>query len=169
MTYMFIQIDGIKGESQDQALKDSIEITKAEWGAAQAVAMSSGVKSCGGRVNLSKFSFRHFVDCATPLLFQTCCTGAHLVSATLTIREHGTKGTGMFDLTRVTLTDVMVTDIATVPWMGDDQDAPLDSATLYDTPQEDVHLSFRKIEIDSIPAGQGAIHGGWDLSAVLRA
>ncbi len=76
----FINIDGIEGESTDDAHKGWIEINHYQFGEKQTV--SKTVSSAGGataeRVNFSDFHFSKFLDKATPKLALACANGTHI-------------------------------------------------------------------------------------------
>jgi len=76
----FIKIDGIPGESKDDAHKDWIEVTSYSHAVSQP--FSTTVSSSGGataeRVNFGRFNITKLIDKATPKLFEACCKGTHI-------------------------------------------------------------------------------------------
>lgn len=156
----FIQLDGIKGESTDDKHKDWLEILSFGFGAQQS---QSGTSSSAGnlssaRVNVQNFTFMHYLDLASPKLFEYCCTGQSIPKVTISLnRAGGDKAKYM----EYKLTDVIVTSV------GKGGDA---SSASHDVPLESISLAFGKIEmtytkigIDGKAAGNAS--AGWDLKA----
>ena len=155
-TDCFLKLDGIKGESTDDAHKEEIEISSWTLGASQqAMAAGSGVGgSTGGRVDLTEFSFSKVYDSASPTIFKYCCTGKHIPTVTMTMR--GANETKETYLT-YTLTDVVVGSIS---W-GHGGDV---------RPSESISLRYAKIAVAYTPydnAGKKSadIKAGWDTMA----
>ena len=81
MSYdMFLQIDGIKGDSADDAHKQWIEINSYSHRISQPVggALSAQGVHTGGRADHADFSMVHRLDAASPTLALYCCTGKHI-------------------------------------------------------------------------------------------
>jgi len=82
---VYLQIDGIKGESQDDKYKDWIELTSAEWGVIQP--RSATASTAGGhtaeRCELRSISVTKLADLSSPILMQTCAAGKTLPKARL--------------------------------------------------------------------------------------
>jgi len=80
---VYLQIDGIKGESQDSGHKDWIECSSVHWGIMQP--RSACVSSAGGhtaeRFELYDITFHKIADLASPILMQTCATGKTIPKA----------------------------------------------------------------------------------------
>ena len=85
----FLKIDGIDGESTDQAHQAWIEVLSWSWGVSQpGQRMTTGT----GLVNTGKPSFQVFtigkrIDKASPKLFLGCATGKHIASASLDVAK----------------------------------------------------------------------------------
>jgi type VI secretion system secreted protein Hcp len=80
---VYLQIDGIKGESQDDKHKDWIEILQAQWGVAQPVS-SPGSATGGrttGRSEYRTLSLAKLADLASPVLMQHCSNGKTIPKA----------------------------------------------------------------------------------------
>jgi type VI secretion system secreted protein Hcp len=82
---VYLQIDGIKGESQDDKHKDWIELTSAEWGVIQP--RSATASTAGGhtaeRCELRSISVTKLADLSSPILMQTCAAGKTIPKAKL--------------------------------------------------------------------------------------
>ena len=85
----FLNIDGIKGESQDDKHKDKIHISSFSFGVTNTGTGGSNLGSGGGRSNVQDIHVTKTMDSSSPNLFIACCTGKHFPTATLTVRRAG--------------------------------------------------------------------------------
>ncbi|HEU4775313.1 MAG TPA: type VI secretion system tube protein Hcp [Telluria sp.] len=80
---VYLQIDGIKGESGDSEHKDWIECNSVNWGVTQP--KSATGSSAGGhtaeRCEHSDITLTKLADLASPLLLQTCSSGKTIPKA----------------------------------------------------------------------------------------
>lgn len=69
---VYLQIDGIKGESQDDKHKDWIEITSAQWGVIQprSATASTGGGHTAERCELRSITLTKLADLSSPILMQ---------------------------------------------------------------------------------------------------
>lgn len=74
-TDMFLKLGDIKGESNDQAHRDEIEISSWGWGMKQSGSMHSGTGGGAGKVNIRNLSITKTLDKSTPNLMMACSTG----------------------------------------------------------------------------------------------
>ena len=101
----FLKIDGISGESTDEAHKGEIEVESFSWGVSQtSTRLGSGAGA--GRAAFQDLHFTTSVSKASPVLFQKCATGQHLKEAVLTCRKAG--GEQREEFLKITLSDVLV-------------------------------------------------------------
>ncbi|MDO8439584.1 MAG: type VI secretion system tube protein Hcp [Telluria sp.] len=74
---VYLQLDGIKGESMDDKHKDWIECTSVNWGVLQPRSATSS--TAGGhtaeRAELSDILFHKVADLSSPILMQMCAMG----------------------------------------------------------------------------------------------
>jgi type VI secretion system secreted protein Hcp len=152
---IFLKLDGIPGESQDQAHRDEISLESFSWGEANAAAPGRGGGGAGaGRVDIHDLSATMRVSKASPQLLLSCASGKHLKQAVLSVRKAGDRPQ---DFLVLKLTDVIVTSYQTAGSAG----AP----ELHDQ----VSLGFGKIEVEYKPQkpdgslGQ-SVKAGWDLA-----
>ncbi|WP_305824545.1 Hcp family type VI secretion system effector [Massilia brevitalea] len=79
----YLQLDGIKGESQDQGHTDWIEVSGVRWGIQQPKSATSS--TAGGhtaeRAELTDITFEKIADLASPILMQTCAMGKTIPKA----------------------------------------------------------------------------------------
>ncbi len=80
---VYLQIDGIKGESKDEMHKNWIECESVNWGLSQP--RSATASTAGGhtaeRAELQEITLRKAADLSSPLLMQHCATGKTLAKA----------------------------------------------------------------------------------------
>ncbi len=152
----------IKGESTSKGMEGTIEIFSFSFGASNPTTVGSGSTGLtGGRVSISSFNFMKKCDKSSTALFQACCGGTHIDSATVTLRKAGGDA-GQQPFLVYTFTDVM---IESVQWSG--------STGGDDTPTESVSLAFGKIQIDySTQDDKGKMskagNATWDLTKVSK-
>ena len=80
---VYLQIDGIKGESSDSTHAGWIEVSQAQWGVTQPVG-TPGSATGGrttGRSEYRTLSLAKFADLASPLLMQHCSNGKTIPKA----------------------------------------------------------------------------------------
>jgi type VI secretion system secreted protein Hcp len=105
---MFLKIDGIKGESQDDKHKGEIQIESWSWGANQTGTGAHGGGHSAGKVHLHDISITKFVDKASCKLMLACCTGEHLKGALITVRKAGKQP---LEYLKIKLQDVLITSV----------------------------------------------------------
>ncbi len=95
---MFIQMDGIKGDSTDEKHKDWIEVLSYSHSISQATGGASSAQGthAGGRADHSDFNFSKRLDSASPILSLHCCTAKPIPEITFECcRAMGDKTTFM--------------------------------------------------------------------------
>jgi type VI secretion system secreted protein Hcp len=87
----FLKIEGIPGESTDDAHKDWIELKSFNHGVLQPVSRTAS--SSGGatteRADFTAFNITKEIDLASPKLFEASFTGKHIREITVEIRRAG--------------------------------------------------------------------------------
>jgi type VI secretion system secreted protein Hcp len=132
----FLDIEGIKGESQDDKHKDEIHVSSFSFGVTNTGTGGSNLGSGGGRSNVQDMHFTKLVDASSPNLFQACATGKHFPSATVTVRRAGENPQ---EYLVYKLTEVFVSSFST---SGHDGGG---------IAQESVSLNFSKVELSYTP------------------
>jgi type VI secretion system secreted protein Hcp len=154
----YLQIDGIKGESQDSAHQGWIEISSAHWGVMQP--RSSTASTGGGhtaeRCEHLALSLSKLADLASPILMQTCSTGKTIAKAKLEFMRADSDGKPV-KYYEIELENVMIASI---------EQQVSEGSILYDS----LGLRFAKVKWkytqQKIAGGAGgATVGGWDLAA----
>src|SRR5689334_7786156 len=119
-----LEIDGIKGESEDHKHKDTIELQSWSFGAAQSGSMQFGGGGGTGKSTAHDVSFiAHIGKHSTPL-FKACLTGDHIKKATIFIRKAGKEAQ---EYLVVKLSDIVVSNYTTSGSGGNQ--LPVDSFT----------------------------------------
>lgn len=154
---MFLKLDGIEGEANDDAHGKEIDVLAWSWGTSQSGTTHMGGGGGSGKANIQDLSFTKYIDCATHLLLQRTFDGKHVAEGTLTVRKAG--GTPL-DYFIIKMTDIIVTSVST-GGSGDE-----------DRLTENVTLNFAKVEIDYVPqktdgSGDAAKKAGWDIAKNL--
>jgi type VI secretion system secreted protein Hcp len=103
----FLKIDGIVGESNDNAHKGEIDVQSWTWGVSNPGDVGSGSGGGAGKPTFEDFHFVARISKASPKLFLSCATGTHHKLATLSGVRAGGQGKAPF--LSIKLTDVLVT------------------------------------------------------------
>lgn len=152
---IFIKIGDIKGESQDQAHKDEIDVLNWSWGMVQSGNMHSGGGGGSGKVAVRDLSFTKYIDKATPNLMTYCSNGKHIDKVTLTVRKAG--GESPVEYLLIHLEEVIVTSYDTGGSGADDRLT------------EKLTLNFAQVRVDYQPQKAdgtkdgGLLKYGWNI------
>jgi type VI secretion system secreted protein Hcp len=150
---IYLSIDGIKGESKGDGHKDEIDVLSFSWGMSQSGSSHTGSGSGAGKVSMQDMSFTHYIDKSTPPLMLYCANGKHASKAELTVRKAGEKPV---DYLKITMEQVMVTNVQTGGHQGDDRMT------------ENFTLNFAKVKVVYTEQLAGGGTGakpemGWDI------
>ncbi len=105
---MFMKVEGASGESQDSNHKGWTDIDSFTWGATQPNTMASGSGVGASKLNFHDLNVIAKVDKCYPAVLKHCATGKHLGQVDISLCKAG--GT-QIEFTKITLTDVMVTNV----------------------------------------------------------
>lgn len=146
-TEVFLQIEGVEGESMERDCRGCILVESFEWGAVNAADLSART---AGRAVFSDLSIFKPVDKASPVLLQACATGKRFAQATLRVVSAGRE------FYRLELTDVLVSANSVSAAHGSQ------------LPMEALSLAFGRAEWTYTAYGadgrmQGEVVGSWDL------
>ena len=152
----YLRFDGIKGESQDHAHKEWIEISGVRWAIQQP--KSATASTAGGhtaeRAELSEVSFEKLCDLSSPILMQTCAMGKTFPKATLEFMRADGDGNPI-KYFEIELDNVLIGTISPILGVG--------------ILQESIGLKFSQVRwrytqqrIAGSSAGNTA--GGWNLA-----
>lgn len=152
-----LELDGIKGESQDSKHGGCIDIDSFQWGFVNPGSMGRGGGGGTGKVQFQDMHFTKTADKATPLLVKAACTNQAIKKAVLYARK-STKS-GLVDYYKVILTDSVVSGYQSGGNAGDTS-----------IPHDSFSLNFSKFEVEYYPQKadgslEGAVTAMWDRSA----
>ena len=144
-----LEIDGIKGESQDKKHGGTIEVSSFSWGMSQPASAASGGGAGSGKVSFQDIHFTTTVSKASPPLAQACAAGTHIKKATLFVRKAGGK---QDDFYTVLLEDCIVSSYQS----GGSGDQ---------LPSEQVSINFSKIKFEyKEQAADGSLKGATPMT-----
>ncbi len=156
-TDVYLQIDGIKGESQDAAHQGWIEVTSAQWGVVQprSATASTGGGHTAERCEHRTLALSKLADLSSPLLMQTCSMGKTIPKAKLEFMRADGDGQRV-KYYEVELENVMIANV---------EQMIHDGSFLHD----EIGLRFSKVKWkytqQKIGGGaSGNTSGGWDLA-----
>ncbi|MCG2584200.1 type VI secretion system tube protein Hcp [Massilia sp. TS11] len=155
---VYLQIDGIKGESADDRHRDWIECQSVHWSVSQprsATASTSGGHTAE-RCEHSEIVITKMADLATPILLQTCSSGKTIPRAKLEFMRADGQGERI-KYFEIELENVLIGEVN--PTVGEG-----------DILQESLGLKFSKVKWkytqQKIGGGAGGnTSGGWDLAS----
>jgi type VI secretion system secreted protein Hcp len=154
---MFIKIDDVVGESQDDKHGKEIDVLAWSWGMSQSGTFHTGGGGGGGKVSVQDLSFTKYIDKSSANLMQYCSSGSQYKEAKLTVRKAG--GKEPLEYLIITMTDVLVSSVSTGGSGGEDRLT------------ENVTLNFGAVKVDyqaQKPDGSkdgGPVKYGWDIAA----
>lgn len=131
---IFLQLDGIEGESTDAKHKGSVQIHAFSWGLSNAGSTKVGGGGGAGKVNVQDLSFTSSVNKATPELIRLASKGEHFKTATLSVRKAGGK---LEDYLAIELENTLVSSYQVSGHGGG-----------HGQPTESISLNFTKIKYD---------------------
>lgn len=155
---VYLQIDGIKGESQDDKHKDWIECASVNWGLIQprSATASTGGGHTAERVELEEVTFSKMADLSSPILMQTCAMGKTIPKAKFEFMR--ADGNGLpIKYFEIDLENVLIGAIS----------PGVEAGSIL---AEHVSLKFSKVKWRYTQqkiggGGGGSTVGGWDLAA----
>lgn len=151
-----LEVEGIKGESQDSKHKDHIDILSFSWGCINTGASSHGGGGGAGKAEFGDANFTKKADVASPKLMLACATGQHIKKATLHVRKAGGDQQEYY---KVTMSDCLVSSFQSGGSAGGDS-----------IPMEQVSFNYSKIEFEQkVQKADGTMQvgakAGYDIKA----
>lgn len=152
---MFLKLEGIEGESQDDSHPKEIDVLAWSWGMSQSGTFHSGGGGGAGKANFQDISITKYIDKSSMTLMQKVASGDHIPSATLIVRKAG--GKTPLEYLKIDMTEVMITSVSTGGSGGEDRLT------------ENVTLNFRHVASHYKPqtdkgASEPAIDFVWDIA-----
>jgi type VI secretion system secreted protein Hcp len=115
---MFLELDSIAGEAQDDKLKGKIDILAWSWGMSQSGSTHMGAGGGAGKVNVQDLSITKYVDLASTVLMKKCTLGEHIASGRLICRKAGGE---QLEYITIEFKDCIVTSVSTGGSGGEDR------------------------------------------------
>jgi type VI secretion system secreted protein Hcp len=128
---MFLELDGIKGESKDKTHKEKIDVLAWSWGLSNSGTFHSGTGGGAGKANFQDMSVTKYIDKASTDLMYHCASGKHVAKGQLIVRKAGEKP---LEYLVFKFTNLLVSSVTTGGSGGEDRLT------------ENISLNFEKVE-----------------------
>ena len=156
---MFLKLEGIEGESQDDSHSKEIDLLAWSWGMSQSGTFHSGAGGGAGKANFQDISITKYVDKASATLMAKIATGEHVKKARLTVRKAGKTP---LEYVIIEMEKVMITSYSTGGSGGEDRLT------------ENVTLNFAKVNVKYVPqkedgSGEAEVEFGFDIAKNITA
>lgn len=150
---MFLVLNGIKGESEDNTFKDEIDVLAWSWGLSQSGTMHMGKGGGAGKANFQDISVTKYVDNSSATLMNKIATGEHVIDGKIVVRKAGGNPLEYFV---IEMKEIMVTSYSTGGSGGEDRLT------------ENITLNFAKVKTiyktQNDDGGAGAeVEFKWDI------
>lgn len=151
---MFLDIEGIPGDSVDSVHRDAHDVLGYAFGMSNSATIYSGGGGTG-KVQFQDLTVTKWLNKGSPTLRLYCANGHHIPQVILTIRKAGAEPIEFWE---IKLTDVIVTSVVSGASTGEDK------------PSEELTFNYAKVEwsyTETDPKGGsgGSIKTGWDIAA----
>lgn len=132
---MFLELDGIKGETSDKAFKskNAMDLLAWSWGMSNTGTFHSGTGGGAGKANFQDISVTKYIDLASPNLMLYCANGKHVTKGTITIRK---AGENPLEYLKISMKNILVTSYSTGGSGGEERLT------------ENVSLNFAEVKIE---------------------
>jgi type VI secretion system secreted protein Hcp len=132
---MFLELDGVKGETADKAFKskNAMDILSWNWGIANAGTFHTGTGGGAGKASFSDVTITKYLDLASPNLMLFCANGKHIDKGTITVRK---AGENPLNYLTITMEKIFVTGYSTSASGGEERLI------------ESVSLNFGKVKVE---------------------
>jgi type VI secretion system secreted protein Hcp len=156
---MFLELDGVKGESVDKTHKGKIDILAWAWGIANSGTFHHGSGGGAGKATFNDITITKFVDAASPNIMLFCANGKHFAKGKIIVRK---AGENPLEYLTIEFEKVLVTSYQTGGGSGSERIT------------ENVGLNFAKVKIEyttqTEKGGKGTPQAfSWDISANAKA
>jgi len=156
---MFLELDGVKGESVDKTHKGKIDIIAWQWGLSNSGTFHHGSGGGAGKASFSDITVTKYIDAASPNIMLFCANGKHFAKGKIIVRK---AGENPLEYLLIDFDKVLVTSYGTGGGSGEERLT------------ESVTLNFAKVKVEYITqsekGGKGTPHAfSWDISANAKA
>jgi type VI secretion system secreted protein Hcp len=152
---MFLELEGVKGESVDKVHKGKIDILAWSWGLSNTGTMHHGSGGGAGKAAFQDISITKYIDVASPDLMLYCANGKHFTKGKLIVRKAGETP---LEYLVIELEKVMVSAYSTGGSGGEERLT------------ENVTLNFAKVKVEYVMQNEKGGKGNssvfsWDIAA----
>jgi type VI secretion system secreted protein Hcp len=152
---MFLELDGVKGESVDKAHKDKIDILAWSWGLSNSGTFHHGSGGGAGKASFNDITITKYIDAASPNIMLFCANGKHFAKGKIIVRKAGEKP---LEYLVIEFDKVLVASYTTGGGSGEERLT------------ENVTLNFAKMKLEYVTqsekGGKGTPHAfAWDIAA----
>jgi len=156
---MFLELDGVKGESVDKAHKGKIDILSWNWGLQNSGTFHHGSGGGAGKASFNDISITKYIDAASPNIMLFCANGKHFAKGKIIVRK---AGENPLEYLTVEFEKAMVANYRTGGSGGEERLT------------ESVTLNFAKVKVEYVTqaekGGKGTPHAfAWDIGANAKA
>ena len=156
---MFLDLDGVKGESVDKAHKGKIDILSWNWGLSNSGTFHHGSGGGAGKATFNDISITKYIDAASPNIMLFCANCKHIAKGKIIVRK---AGENPLEYLHIDFEKVMVASYRTGGSGGEERLT------------ENITLNFAKVKIEyttqAEKGGKGTPHAfSWDISANAKA
>jgi type VI secretion system secreted protein Hcp len=154
---MFLELEGIKGETGDKAFKSkhAMDILAWSWGLSNSGTFHTGTGGGAGKASFQDISITKYIDLASPNLMLYCANGKHVTKGVITVRKAGEKP---LDYLKISMKNILVSSYTTGGSGGEDRLT------------ENVALNFAQVKVEYAQQAEAGGSGGtndfdWDIAA----
>jgi type VI secretion system secreted protein Hcp len=130
---MFLELDGIKGESVDSKHKDKIDVLAWSWGLSQTGTFAHGSGGGAGKANFNDLTITKYIDKSSADLMYHCASGKHITKGQVIVRKAGDKP---LEYLVIKVDNILVSSVSTGGSSGDERLT------------ESVTLNFAKVAVE---------------------
>lgn len=116
---IFLKLDGVEGEAQDETHKGEIDVLAWGWSLSQSGTTHQGSGSGGGKATFQDLSVTKWTDKATITLVDHTATGKHIDNGKLTVRKAG--GEDPLEYLTIELKNIIITNVSLGGAGGEDR------------------------------------------------
>ncbi len=115
---MFMEIDGVKGESKDKKFAGASDVLAWSWGVSNAGTSVPGGGGGAGKASFQDLSWTQYIDSSIPPLFLGLAKGDHFDHATLSVRH---AGVNPYVFLTIRFDDLLITSLSMGGSGGEDR------------------------------------------------
>jgi type VI secretion system secreted protein Hcp len=154
MSEIYIEINGIKGESKDAKHRGWIDAISSSYSVTQSASAFIGGGGGVGKADFGNFSFTHFFDRASPVLLKYCAAGKHIPEVTISVCKSGGR---QEEYIKITLSECIITSVVPNGSSGSQW------TELVAIAYSKITIEYREQNTDGSLSSDGSVNGGWNI------